>query len=368
MASKKGSSFAALTDVLHINPGLADDAEFIDVLLSEVAINAQEREEFEDEDNSLADLGKSLRKQQLQPIVITPRPDAALPYLLVAGERRVRGATLEGLERLKAWVVEMTDEQVDDARFAENIQRKNLTQLEEARKLKRDVDEFGIEQTMVKRDKSRSWISKRIALLSLPPETSRLVTERISADPEVITQVATVEKRDPAAAAALVQDLKETRGKENAREKVAVVKAQVKPSTKSAPKAVAKQDPMPNQPDQAAPTLKAQPKPSGVAPAIFPPRDVLTKAYIDIFEKDVPPKKAVDRLEQNEQGEVVAWLEPFFLAGANATEASSIVAKNLRSGVFATDNEGWFALAAFLEGVAGEPSFDLLKVFSSAKG
>lgn len=367
--SKKGA-YAGLADVLNIDPALAEDAEFIDVDLNDVAIKEQERgeDEFEDDENSLLELGQSLKKKQLQPIVIRRMSASALPYELVAGERRVRGARLVDLPRLKAWVVNMTDEEADDARFAENIQRKNLSQLAEARRLKKDVDQFGIEAAMAKHNKSRAWFSKRLALLSLPVQASRLVSEKISADTEVITQVATIEKIDPAAAAEIVSDLKATRGKENAREKVAAVKARVKPTPKNNGKPKASPKAADGwKPERAAGQQGTAPSSSGSAPAVFPPTVVLTRAYVDIFEKGLSPQTAIDRLSKAEREEVTAWLEPFFVAGTNATDTSATVARNLRSGQFATDNEGWFAFAAFLEGVSREPTFDLLKIFGSAK-
>jgi ParB family chromosome partitioning protein len=360
--SKKGA-FAGLADVLSINPTLTDDAEFIDVDLNDISIREQEREEFEDDENSLLELGESLKKHQIQPIVIRPVPGLR-PYELVAGERRVRGARLVDLPKLKAWLVKLTDEQAEDVRLAENIQRKNLTQLEEAKRLKKDVDMYGMEGAMERHNKSRAWFSKRLALLTLPAQASRLVTEKISADAEVITQVATVERINPTAAAELVEDLKATRGKENARAKVAIVKAEVKPSTKGGKptKAPAAKPARPT----AKPAAAAERSTS--APAVFPPSVMLTRAYSDIFENGMAPKKAIDRLSEAERKDVVDWLQPFFIAGANATDVSATVARNLRSGIFSTDNEGWFAFAAFLEGVSGEPQFELVNIFGSAKG
>lgn len=368
--SAKKSAFAGLVDVLDINPDLAKDAEFIDLDPNEVEIIeilTQEREEFEDEDNTLLDLGKSLKKRQLQPIVV--RQGKGRPYELVAGERRVRAARLVALTKLKAWYVQMTDEEAADARLAENIQRKNLTQLEEARRLKRDVDDLGMKAAMEKHHKSQAWFSKRLALLTLPPQASRLVTEKISADAEVINQVATIEKRDPAAAAAIVTDLKATRGKENAREKVAAVKAQVKPTPKNNAKAKQLAKPTAKAPAGWKPEQIAGKKapPQSTAPAIFPPSVVLTRAYVSIFERGMTPKKAIASLSDTERQDVIGWLEPFFLAGADASDTAATVAKNLRTGIFATDNEGWFAFAAFLEGAAGEPAFDLETIFGSAK-
>jgi len=97
------------------------------VNLDDVEIEAQVREEFEDEGNDLASLGKSLRKRQLQAIVIRPnREGRDKPYLLVAGERRMRAARLEGLPQLRARVVEMDDQEAEDMQLAENIHRDGI--------------------------------------------------------------------------------------------------------------------------------------------------------------------------------------------------------------------------------------------------
>ena len=128
----------------------------------------------------------------------------------------------------------MTDEEAEDAQLAENIHRKNLTQIEEAMKIQRDLDRLGsVEAVLEKHHKSRPWLSKMLSLLNLPEQAKRLVIENVSADIEVINTVKTIEKLDPVKAKALVDDLKMTRGKENARDKVAAVKEEVKPSKKT---------------------------------------------------------------------------------------------------------------------------------------
>jgi ParB family transcriptional regulator, chromosome partitioning protein len=420
MSAAKKNAFEGLSNVLSFDDMLASttDAEYIDVDLTQVRVNEQERQEFEDEDNQLSELGASLRKVQLQPIVIRAIEGFTEPYELVAGERRIRAARLEGLPTLRALVLTLTDEEADDARFAENIHRKNLTQLEEARRLQLDVDKLGMKGAMAKRDKSQSWISKRIALLSLPEHASRLVAEQISADPEVITSVATIEKRDPAAAKALVNDLKSTRGKSNAREKVAKVKEEVKPSTKAKKEGKAsKADKAPVAPSRsntegslatARDTSHTEPSASTVwptygagvagatgdtpdadaaenadaiegdatdgqshddhpAPTVFPPRGILTTAYINIFEKGVAPKKALEALADDEREQVEGWLRTFYDAGVQCKNVAHTVAQNMRKGIFGSDNEAWFALAAFLEGVADDTRFELVNILGSAK-
>ncbi|WP_321874641.1 ParB/RepB/Spo0J family partition protein [Burkholderia ubonensis] len=398
LLDEQDSGFAAMLATATI-----EDADIV-VDLDDIEIRSQERTEFEDEEQTLAELGKSLRKRQLQAIGITPLVDGAKPYLLVWGERRIRGARIEGMTQLRARVVHgLSPEDVAEIRKVENIHRKNLTQLEEARGIKKDVDELGMAGAMAKLGKSNAWFSKRLALLSLPEQANRLVTERISADPEVITQVATIEKRDKKAAETLVNDLKATRGKANARDKVAAVKDTVKPSKKKAGKANAAPSrsntegsmatardtthtepgavrpaaawPYPSaaqssvQDDDAADNTETDGESAGGSPAptAFAPATVLTRAYIEIFEKRKEPKKVLATFTDDEREQVTNWLQPFYAAGTKCATVSHTVAQNMRKGLFATDNEGWFAMAAFLEGVAADTKFELLNILGSAK-
>jgi len=210
-----------------------DDAEFM-VNLDDVEVITQVREQLEDEEQDLVSLGESLATYQIQAILLRTMPAGhPKPYRLVAGERRYRAALLKGLPQLRAKAREMTDEQAEDFQFAENIHRKNLTQIEEAKKIQRDLDLLGsVDAVLAKYQKSRAWLSKVLSLLNLPEQAKRLVVENVSADVEVINTVKTIEKADPQAAQALVEDLKATRGKSNAREKANAVKEKIKPGKK----------------------------------------------------------------------------------------------------------------------------------------
>jgi ParB family transcriptional regulator, chromosome partitioning protein len=215
-------------DALFAEP----DAQYSLIPLDMIEVKIQIRVEFEDEENPLSDLANSIKVHGvLQPIVIR---QSNTGYILVAGERRYRASVLAGLDSIPAIIRDMTDEEAEDAQLAENIHRKNLTQIEEALKIQRDLDRLGsVEAVLEKHQKSRPWLSKMFSLLNLPEQAKRLVNENISADVEIITAVKTIEKHDPEKAKALVDDLKMTRGKENARDKVAAVKEEVKPSKKT---------------------------------------------------------------------------------------------------------------------------------------
>ena len=356
------------------------------VNLDDVAIEAQVREEFEDEGNDLASLGKSLRKRQLQAIVIRPnREGRDKPFLLVAGERRMRAARLEGLPQLRARVVEMDDQEAEDMQLAENIHRKNLTQIEEAKKIQRDLDQLGdTDAVLEKHHKSRAWLSKMLALLTLPEQAKRLVTENVSADIEVINTVKTIEKVDPEAAKELVDDLKATRGKENARDKAQAVKEKVKPSKKpKAEKPAGKasgsgevatpKDRSQEEPGEA--TVFAPAKPNGGAgkatvPSGIPPlavEAILNKAFSNVTEFGAAPAMIADTMTESEKELADDWLLSFYDAGQQTKDVGRAVMLGFRNGQFSTEGAGAFALASFLYGADTDAKFSIVNVFGSVK-
>jgi ParB family chromosome partitioning protein len=134
-------------------------AELLTVSLDMIEVKAQVREIFEDEENTLADLSASIIAYGvLQPILLRPMEDG---YELIAGERRYRASKLAGLESIPAYIREMTDEEAEDAQFAENIHRKNLTQIEKAKKIQRDLDRLGsVKAVLELHQKSNAWLSQ----------------------------------------------------------------------------------------------------------------------------------------------------------------------------------------------------------------
>jgi ParB family chromosome partitioning protein len=370
MSKPKENAFAGAADIFGggVDALFASNSDEYEALINvdDIEVVEQVREEFEDEENSLADLAASMKERGLlQAIVIRPIDGGPKPFRLIAGERRYRAATLNGWEQIRARVLgPMTDEEAEDAQLAENIHRKNLTQIEEAKKIQRDLDRLGsVEAVLEKHQKSRAWLSKVLSLLSLPGQTKRLVTENISADLEVINTVKTVEKADPQAAKELVDDLKQTRGKANARDKAAAAKEQVKPSKN--PKAPAKGI-------VATTKDRSHEEPGGVeifagAKAGMRPMDALANAYTLIFESGKSPKMIVDSMDAATRDDVETWLESFYHAGMHAKNAARDVIQGFRNGQFATDGDGAFALVAFLQGADSEAKFSLLNVLGAVK-
>jgi ParB family chromosome partitioning protein len=371
-AAKPANAYAGLGDRLAggFDSGLTDDANDQMVKLDDIEVVAQVREEFEDDENDLAGLGKSLRKEQIQSILLRPNPaGSAKPYRLVAGERRVRAARVEGLTELRARIKPMTDAEAEDAQFAENVHRKNLTQIEEAKRVQRDLDQLGsVDAVLAKHNKSRAWLSKIIGLLHLPEQAKRLVKENISADVEVINTVKTIEKADPKKAKALVDELKNSRGKTNTRERVAAVKEEVKPSKKDkAAKDTGGTVATPRSRSQEEPgqtEIFAGAKKQGGS---IEPAEVLGRAYANIFEFGSSPKTTLDVMRAEDRESVEAWLATFYETGKQAKDAGRAVIQGMRNGQFAADGAGAFALVAFLHGTDGHKKFNLLDVFGCIK-
>ena len=204
-----------------------------EVLISLIDVTEQVREEFEDAENTLQELAETIKVQGvIQPIYLRTRP--AGRYALVAGERRLRAAKLAGLEKIPCLIRTLTDDQAIDAQFMENIHRKNLTQMEEARQLKKMLNSLkGDREALAQKVKKKQpWITQRLNLLDLPPQAQRLVNEKITADVTAINKVRQVERLDPAAAKALVDQAaaakpgaggKDLRGKADAAKKEAKV-------------------------------------------------------------------------------------------------------------------------------------------------
>lgn len=389
MSTKTDNAFlGAGIDALFGDTGNPNEYEIM-VNLDDIEAEAQVREEFEDDENGLAELGRSLRLRQLQAIVIrTNREGRDKPFLLVAGERRTRAASLEGLLQLRARVMEMTDEEAEDMQLAENIHRKNLTQIEEAKKIQRDLDRLGsVEAVLEKHHKSRAWLSKTLSLLNLPEQAKRLVTENVSADIEVINTVKTIEKYDPEKAKGLVDDLKETRGKSNARDKAAAVKEEVKPSKKPKKEKVVKEkEEEKNQEEDAtetpifAPakietvTVGDDPFNDGCDSAITTDTDTNTPvsllldiAYTAIFVRGNNPKTVLDTMSGDDKDLIDTWLRSFYDAGANAKDAGRAALQCLRGDHFSGDGAGAFALVSFMYGVDIEAKYSLLNIFGGVK-
>ena len=134
-------------------------------------------------DESLQDLAESIAVHGLiQPITVRPLDHGY--YQIIAGERRWRASRLAGLYEVPVTIIEADDKTVQELSLIENLQREDLTPLEEARGYQVLMKDFGLskEEIAAVMGKHRTTVTNALRLLKLTPEVSRLLeTEEISA-------------------------------------------------------------------------------------------------------------------------------------------------------------------------------------------
>ncbi len=131
----------------------------------------QPRRHFEEAE--IQALAESIKQHGLlQPILVRPVPGSHSGYEIVFGERRWRAATLAGLDAVPALVRDVADNGALVSALVENLQRQNLTAIEEAEGYRRLVEEFELTQDELATlfGKSRSAIANALRLLHLPAE------------------------------------------------------------------------------------------------------------------------------------------------------------------------------------------------------
>lgn len=127
----------------------------------------QPRKHFEH--HAMEDLVASVKEHGiLQPLVVTP-VDTSGKYHLIAGERRLRAATMVGLNKVPVIVRDANEQKQFELAIIENVQRADLNAIEEGRAYKRLMDEFNLTQEEVSKrvGKSRSAIANTVRLLDL---------------------------------------------------------------------------------------------------------------------------------------------------------------------------------------------------------
>jgi len=134
----------------------------------------QPRNQFNEQ--ALAELAESIRRNGImQPIIV--RPLASGRFEIIAGERRWRAAKMAGLNRVPVIIREIDDKQALELALVENVQRQDLTPLEEAIGYQRLIEEFDYSQEELGNivGKSRSHVSNLLRLLSLPEEVKEMM-------------------------------------------------------------------------------------------------------------------------------------------------------------------------------------------------
>lgn len=136
----------------------------------------QPRMEFDRE--ALNDLADSIREKGiLQPILVRPRADAPGRFEIIAGERRWRAAQLAQLHEVPVLVRDFTDIEAAEVALIENLQRRDLSALEEAEGYRRLMDEFerSADELSQALGKSRAHVSNMVRLLALPSPVKQML-------------------------------------------------------------------------------------------------------------------------------------------------------------------------------------------------
>lgn len=132
------------------------------------------------DDARLAELTASVREHGvLQPILVTRVEGEPVAYRIIAGERRWRAARGAGLTRVPVVVKEATPRKLLELALVENVQRADLSPLEEAAAYRQLVDEFGLTQEQIgaRVGRGRVSVANTLRLLGLPEEVKAALGE-----------------------------------------------------------------------------------------------------------------------------------------------------------------------------------------------
>lgn len=142
-------------------------SDIVEIPIKDIRSNPHQPREYFDEE-ALRELADSIKDHGIiEPIIVKK---SIKGYDLVAGERRTKAASIAGLETIPAIIRDFTDQQMMEIALIENIQREDLSPIEEAQAYKNYIDATGLTQEEVanKFGKSRSYITNLLGLLSLP--------------------------------------------------------------------------------------------------------------------------------------------------------------------------------------------------------
>lgn len=129
----------------------------------------------------IQELSESIKKNGvIQPIIVRADNESGT-YHIIAGERRWRASTAAGLKTIPAIIKDFSDKQALEIALIENIQRENLTAIEEAEGYTRLLKEFDYTQEQLGQavGKSRSHVANMMRLLSLPDEVKSMINEGV---------------------------------------------------------------------------------------------------------------------------------------------------------------------------------------------
>ncbi|CAZ90400.1 Plasmid partitioning protein parB [Thiomonas arsenitoxydans] len=348
------ASFAAMFD-----PN-ADQWSLLD--LDDIEIRAQSRQEFDAE--SIAELARSIADigQAVPVIVRRAEAGAALPYVLVAGERRCRALRELGREQVRAVIRTISDTDAAAIQAAENIHRENLSQMDQARMVAQMAETLGSAEAAARHfGKSPGWVSQQMMLLNLPPVAQTVVDDNLSSDLAVIAAVSTVERQSGATAAAeVVRQLKAApKGKAREVARSAARTAKDAKGREGARAALVK----PAGVDTSAGRAGAGDESGEVDPVM------VLHVYLLRIERDRSREGVNAWLRSLPEGRadaISAHLRAYYAQGEHCClKPAETLVKFVRDGVFSGWGKQGAAMVAWVNGLAGRP-FDVIDILLSA--
>lgn len=172
-----GGGLGALFAEQGVDTSVSTGDEVRELNLTKIVSNPfQPRRIFDD--GALKDLAASIKENGiLQPIIVRHNPKDNQQYEILAGERRWRAAKLAQETTIPAIVRKLDDEQMMQASILENLQREDLTPLEEAQAYRDMMTTLHLTQEQVAKrlGKARSAVANLLRLLNLPPEVKDMV-------------------------------------------------------------------------------------------------------------------------------------------------------------------------------------------------
>ena len=151
--------------------------EIIELDVNELRPNPYQPRTVFDED-ALNELAESIKENGvIEPIIVKK---SIKGYDVIAGERRLKASKIAGKKKIPAIIRQLSDDKMAEIALLENLQRENLTALEEARAYKSLQEKLNLTQEQLARkvSKSRSHITNMIGLLRLPNEVQDMIQEK----------------------------------------------------------------------------------------------------------------------------------------------------------------------------------------------
>ena len=148
--------------------------------ISDLTSNKFQPRKIFDEEN-LQELSNSIKEQgMIQPIIVRKSKDNSAKYEIIAGERRWLAAQKAGLHEVPVVITDADDLKSLEFAIIENVQRNDLTAIEEARGYQRLIKDFSYDQEKVAKfiGKSRSHIANFLRLLVLPENILKLIEDK----------------------------------------------------------------------------------------------------------------------------------------------------------------------------------------------